>query len=106
MSKADVMGLGPFLKALGERLDGMTKEEICRVLVQRGKTIPSVERREFLAEFESVPPAGPERSPAHDDKRLIADSRAFVADLENGKKDHSRRPAFRREIEALVRADK
>ena len=43
MSKTDVMGLGPFLKALGERLDRMTKEEICRVLVQRGKTIPSVE---------------------------------------------------------------
>ena len=62
MSKADIMGLGPFLKALGERLDRMTKEEICRVLIQRGKTIPSIERRVFLSEFESVPPATPERS--------------------------------------------
>jgi hypothetical protein len=85
MSKADIMGLGPFLKALGERLDRMTKEEICRVLIQRGKTIPSIERRVFLSEFESVPPATPERSSVHDDRRLIADIRAFIADLENGK---------------------
>ena len=47
MSKADIMGLGPFLKALGERLDRMTKEEICRVLVQHGKTIPAVLRRSW-----------------------------------------------------------
>jgi len=73
------------LKALGARLDRMTKEEVCRVLIQRGKTIPSVERRAFLAQFESVPPAAPERSPAHDDKRLIADVQAFIADLEKGK---------------------
>ena len=84
MSRADVMGLGPFLKALGERLDRMSKEEICRVVVQRGKAIPSVERRKFLAEFESVPPV-PERSPVHDDNDLIADIRAFVTDLEKGK---------------------
>ena len=102
MSKADIMGLGPFLKALGERLDRMTKDEICRVLVQRGKTIASVERRGFLAEFESVPLAAPEKSPDRDNKRLIADIHAFVADLKNGKKDCSRRPAFRREIEALT----
>jgi hypothetical protein len=79
------MGLGPFLKALGERLDRMTKEEICRVLVRRGKTIPSVERRGFLAEFDSVPPAAPEKEPAHDDKHLVADVCAFVKDLEHGK---------------------
>jgi hypothetical protein len=64
MNKADIMGLGPFLKAFGERLDRMTKEESCRVLVQRGKTIPSVERCGFLSEFESVPAAEEERIPA------------------------------------------
>ena len=101
-----IMGLGQFLKALNERMDRMTKKEICRALVQRGRTLPSVERREFLAEFESVPAAAPEWCPAHDDKLLIADIRAFVADLENSGKDYSRRPAFRREIEALVSADK
>lgn len=85
MSRADVMGLGPFLKALGERLERMTKEGICRVLVRRGKTIPSVERRGFLAEFENVPLAVPKKIVAKDDKSLIADIHAFVADLEKGK---------------------
>ena len=48
MSSVDVIGLGPFLKALGERLERMTKEV---------------------------------------------------------RRDYSRRPSFRREIEALVCAD-
>ena len=38
-----------------------------------------------LAEFESVPPSAPERSPVRDDKRLLADIRALVADLASGK---------------------
>lgn len=84
MSRADVMGLGPFLKALGSRLAGMSKEDFCRVLVQRGKTIPSVERRKFLMEFESVPPAAPEKRPPQDDTSLIDDIREFIADLGKG----------------------
>lgn len=45
MSRTDIMEPGTFLKALGERLDGMTKEEICRVL---GRTAG------FGTEFESI----------------------------------------------------
>lgn len=85
MSRSDVMGLGPFLKALTVRLEGMTKEEISRVLIRRAKTIPAIGRRGFLADFEFVPPAAPVKTPASDDKRLLVDIHAFVADLEKGR---------------------
>lgn len=85
MSRVDVMGLGPFLKALQVRLERMPKEEICRAIVARAKTLRAVDRRAFLAGFENVPPPTPGKPAVGDDACLIADIREFITDLENGK---------------------
>jgi hypothetical protein len=84
MSRIDVMGLGPFLKELEQRLDKLGKDDLARILIEHGKTIPAAGRRGFVAMFASIPPAAPAPATVND-RMLIDDIRHFLKDLENGK---------------------
>lgn len=85
MSRSDIMGLGPFQKELGRKLGSLSKDELSRILLAHGKTVKSSERRAFLALFDAPPPAEVRKNDPEDDKTLLEDIRAFIADLENGK---------------------
>ena len=84
MSRSDIMGLGPFQKELEQRIGKLSKDELLRILVAHGKTVKSSERRAFLSLFDTPPPTEVRKSDSEDDKTLLEDVRAFIADLESG----------------------
>ncbi len=79
--KKEILGLGPFLKEVEKRIDGLSKEEIKAILLMKAKNLKPTERDFFLAKL--IPEKKAEV--VIDDDTLLTDIDDFVKSIEDGK---------------------
>lgn len=79
--KKEILGLGPLLKEVEKRIDGLSKEELKAILLMKAKNLKPTEREFFLAEL------SPEKKAevAADDDTLLTDIDDFVKRIKDGK---------------------
>jgi hypothetical protein len=79
--KKENLGLGPFLKEVEIRIDGLSKEELKAILLMKAKNLKPNEREFFLAEL------SPEKKAevTADDDTLLTNIDDFVKSIEDGK---------------------
>lgn len=82
--KKEKMGLGPFLKEVEKKIDGLSKEELKAILLMKAKNLKPTEREFFLAEL------SPEKKAevAANDDTLLTDIDYFVKRVEDGEYSH------------------
>jgi len=78
------IGLGPFLKEVGKRIDGLSKEELKAILLMKAKNLKPTERGSFLAGL------SPEKKTevVVEEGTLLTDIDDFVKRIEDGKYSH------------------
>lgn len=79
--KKEKIGLGPFLKEVEKRIDGLSKEEIKAILLMKAKNLKPAEREFFLAGLTPRKKA----EVVIDDDTLLSEIDDFVKHIEDGK---------------------
>lgn len=78
--KKEILGLGPFLKEVEKRIDGLSKEEIKAILLMKAKNLKPAEREFFLAGLTPREKA----EVVIDDDTLLSEIDDFVKRIEGG----------------------